>query len=270
MKKYNNITLGCDPELFVKDFDGNLVSAIDKFGGTKENPKPISDNGHCIQEDNVAVEFNIPPCIDKESFVREIDFVMDHLEEKSMEMGLELAIQPSGEFEIDDLMHPRACEFGCEPDFNAWTGYVNESPEPFSRLRTCGGHIHVGYDNPEIEDNLKIIQAMDLFLGVPSIIMDEDTLRRSMYGNAGAFRNKPFGVEYRVLSNFWISSTELMEWAYENTIKAIEFAQNLNLTDKDSERIQKCINNSDKKIAKALIKKFKLAIIETEKVKENA
>ena len=89
MKKYNNITLGCDPELFVKDFDGNLVSAIDKFGGTKENPKPISDNGHCIQEDNVAVEFNIPPCIDKESFVREIDFVMDHLEEKSMEMGLE-------------------------------------------------------------------------------------------------------------------------------------------------------------------------------------
>lgn len=55
------------------------------------------------------------------------------------------------------------------------------------------GHIHIGYNNPEIEKSVDIIKAMDLFLGIPSILMDKDTLRRSRYGKAGAFRFKSYG-----------------------------------------------------------------------------
>jgi hypothetical protein len=42
-----------------------------------------------------------------------------------------------------------------------------------------------------------------------------------MYGAAGAFRPKPYGVEYRVLSNAWLQSEELMAWVYRTTTKAI-------------------------------------------------
>ncbi len=37
---------------------------------------------------------------------------------------------------------------------------------------------------------------------------DKDTERRGMYGKAGAFRPKPYGVEYRTLSNAWLSNDE--------------------------------------------------------------
>src|SRR3546814_7881426 len=39
-----------------------------------------------------------------------------------------------------------------------------------------------------------------------------------MYGAAGAFRTKPYGVEYRVLSNAWLKDSNLMSWVYKNTI----------------------------------------------------
>ena len=34
---------------------------------------------------------------------------------------------------------------------------------------------------------------MDLFLGVPSILIDPDTERRKMYGKAGDYRLKEYG-----------------------------------------------------------------------------
>ena len=54
------IFFGCDPEFFLKDKTGKFISAIGLVGGSKEEPKAIG-NGCFVQEDNVAVEFNIPP-----------------------------------------------------------------------------------------------------------------------------------------------------------------------------------------------------------------
>lgn len=85
------------------------------------------------------------------------------------------------------------------------------------------GHISVGYDKPDERTSLELVKAMDLFLGVPSVILDKDTLRRELYGKAGAMRFKEWGVEYRTLSNFWLFNKELTEWAFNNTIKAIEY-----------------------------------------------
>ena len=49
---------------------------------------------------------------------------------------------------------------------------------------------------------------MDYTLGLDSLLLDSDTRRRSMYGRAGSFRFKEYGIEYRTLSNFWIKNNK--------------------------------------------------------------
>ena len=43
-----------------------------------------------------------------------------------------------------------------------------------------------------------------------------------MYGAAGAFRPKPYGVEYRVLSNAWLLTEDRMRFVYKQTVKAVK------------------------------------------------
>ena len=221
-----NITLGCDPEVFLRNKQGEFIASCGKFGGTKQNPLKLTDVGHYMQEDNVALEFNIPPTIDAKSFNREINIALELITERANKLNLNLAINSSGIFKEEELQHPAAKAFGCSSDFNAWKKQINKKPSANTFLRTCGGHIHIGYDNPKLNSNLEIIKAMDLFLGVPSLFLDDDVERRTMYGKAGCFRNKNFGVEYRVLSNFWLKSNNLINWAYNSTIQSIDFINN--------------------------------------------
>ncbi len=224
MKIYENVKIGADPELFLIDETGKFISSVGLIGGTKEVPLPIDNEGNCLQEDNVSVEFNIKPASSKQEFLGSINKVLDVLEERMREKKLFLSIVPATEFHWDQLQTMQAQTFGCEPDFNAWTGEKN--PTPFCdnlQLRSAGGHIHVGYDKPNQINKMNLIRAMDVFLGVPSVKHDADVMRRKLYGKPGAFRPKKYGAEYRTLSNFWIKTKEMQEWAYEQTMKAISF-----------------------------------------------
>jgi hypothetical protein len=42
-----------------------------------------------------------------------------------------------------------------------------------------------------------------------------------MYGAAGAFRPKPYGVEYRVLSNAWLTTEDRMRFVFDQTVAAV-------------------------------------------------
>jgi hypothetical protein len=171
--------------------------------------------------------------------------------------GLELDISASKEFPVIDLMHPQAQELGCEPDYNAWTGRVNPRPRAPETLRSSGGHIHIGYDNPTEELSRKIVKAHDLFCGVGSVLYDPDTRRREIYGKAGAHRIKGYGVEYRTLSNFWISSEELMDWVYKQSLKAIDFVKAGNIIPvADGRDIIQCINTGDKELVAKIDAKY--------------
>lgn len=89
---------------------------------------------------------------------------------------------------------------------------------------------------------------MDLHLGVPSLVLDKDTERRKLYGKAGAFRPKPYGVEYRTLSNFWIWSEENIKWAWDQTNKAIQFVQDKHKIPPSIQKdIQLAINDNNTK-----------------------
>lgn len=250
-----NIKIGADPELFLAK-DGQVTSAEGVIGGTKEEPQPISEDGHAIQEDNVMIEFNIPACTTSEDFVNNIEFVKDYLETMVGLKGYGLDFRASAIFPMTQLRTEQAMRFGCEPDFNVYLGDENKPPESTGDLRCCGGHIHLGYDNPDEETSEKLVLAMDMTLGLESVLLDTDTRRKELYGCAGSFRFKPYGVEYRTLSNFWIASEELMQWAFNKTMEAVELVESgkiEELTKEYSKFVRQAIDTNDKALATTLL-----------------
>jgi len=241
------VRIGSDPETFLQDSTGKFISSVGLIGGTKDEPMPIGE-GCAVQEDNVSVEFNTPPTNDVREFVKAINYNLDYIKKRADEMGLVVVHNPSAHFDDDQLQTREAQTFGCEPDFNAWN-YGAPNPRPRTEdasLRSAGGHIHI--EAPEL-DKLELVQAMDLFVGAPMVAFDKDTERRKLYGKAGAFRPKSYGVEYRTASNAWLQTDELKEWAFNQTQKAVEFVRSGKYIPAElGTMIRDCINNSDEKL----------------------
>lgn len=252
--------LGCDPEVFLADHNGKFISSVGLIGGSKDEPRPIDDEGNAVQEDNVTVEFNTPPCQDSAAFIAHINKNKDWIKAQAEKFGLSTIIKPSAVFDDDQLTTEAAKTFGCEPDFNAWNdGRRNPRPEAENpNLRSCGGHVHIQLLDPNM-DHLEVVKAMDLFVGCLMLDFDDDTGRRELYGKAGAFRKKSYGVEYRTASNRWIESDERIQWVWDQTEKALEFvAMGNTFTEEQGRRIQDCINNSDMDLLAQLKAEFNL------------
>ena len=244
------ITIGADPELFVQD-NGKIIPVCGMIDGDKANPLAVKCGA--IQEDNVLAEFNIDPVDNVTDFKVNLQTVMDEL---SAHLKCDLAIKASHHFDQQTLMsYPSAMILGCEPDFNAYTKGQNKKPNARTTLRTAGGHIHVGYENNNEEQSHNIVKNMDILLGLPSVLLDDDTERRAMYGAAGAHRIKPYGVEYRSLSNFWLGSERLQEWAYEQSVLAVGSKFSV-----DEDEVQRIINDSDVAAASAMIQELGVAM----------
>src|SRR3546814_15106496 len=67
-----------------------------------------------------------------------------------------------------------------------------------------------------------LVKQLDWYLGLWSLGKDKDKVRRSLYGKAGACRIKPYGVEYHVLSNFWIKNKKSRLETWNRMVKGIE------------------------------------------------
>lgn len=272
-----DIGLGADPELFVKDIKtGKFVPSLDLIGAGKYAPKPLSIPGFSVLEDNVLAEYNIPPSKTKEMFRENIRLGMKLFDEVLPPDKYVVEIASSYKFTPEQLLDPRANEFGCEPDKNAWKkGETNRPPAiPEDGLRVAGGHIHVGYsidadamgllqldaiDRDVV--NQEIVKWMDVLLAVPAMRIDKDTERRRLYGKAGSYRDKPYGMEYRTLSSFWLSSNSLIDWVWDMTNKAVTKTGNIDLVDAaDEALIIDAINNNNTKAIDELFEKYELTM----------
>lgn len=246
---------GCDPEVLLVDATGKHISAIGLVNADKWNPLQIPGlaKGFTLQEDNVTLEYGIPPAASVDEFVAHIQKVM----EKSKEWigDLQFSKLSCTIFTEDQMKHPLAHVFGCEPDFNAWTGEINKKPAPpHQYMRSAGGHIHVETK----QDPAEVTKQMDFFLGVPATLMDDGQMRKNLYGKMGAFRPKPYGCEYRVLSNFWIFDEKFIRWVWRQTERALSSKVNV---DELYDYIEIAINENDKDMALALCNEYNLEVV---------
>jgi len=256
----SKVLLGADPEIFVANKDGKLVSAHGLIQGTKHNPLKVTNGA--VQVDGMALEFNIDAAGSETEWVRNIDSVMSTL--ASMVPDHILRAIPVADFGLEYIRSQpdEAKELGCDPDFDAWV--VSQNPRPNGELpfRSAAGHIHFGIiescDAP-VDDAEYIgwiarkVRELDYYLALPSLFYDDDTKRRELYGKAGAFRPKAYGFEYRTLSNQWLGSDSLKRWAYRASQFGMEQIEHgISLVDKYGD-VRKIINNSNKDAAAEII-----------------
>ena len=124
------------------------------------------------------------------------------------------------------------------------------------------GHISIGWDNPTQEQQLDAVKAMDATVGLASLLLDPDTERKKLYGKAGCFRFREYGIEYRTLSNFWIKTDESLKWAWNTTMKAIDLVNSGKIEEikKHGDRIVEAINTNNKELAQELLNKIEIIV----------
>lgn len=232
--KHNEVSpfsFGADPELFCR-IGENYISVEDNRGplipGTKKNPHPVK--GGAIQVDGVAAEFNIEPSVEFNGFFSNIKTVIGSLKSRLNEHNpnINLVATPTATFNKDYFfkLPKHTLELGCDPDFNAYKdGEPNPRPQTNEPFRTGSGHIHIGWtknEDPSSQGHNKdcclVVKQLDKYLLYASKGWDTDEKRRSLYGSAGSFRPKSFGVEYRPLSNAWLKYPKTIQSVFYITL----------------------------------------------------
>lgn len=209
-------TIGTDPEMFLCDSTtGVLMPVCGLLGGTKGAAIDIGQETG-LQEDNVMVEFNIPPQTDPNKFAQVVRTSRQAVLTYCRKAMPGATLYPYGEalFEFGLLKHPQAMTFGCSPDFDAYqhgSPCAPVDPEELNDMggawRFAGGHVHIGYEAEDVPDFVAASFA-DLFIGLWATRYDRQPHRRALYGQPGRFRPTSYGIEYRTLSNFWIVEAE--------------------------------------------------------------
>jgi hypothetical protein len=219
------LKIGTDIEVMLEK-DGKPVSAIPYFEGTRENPEIVRE-GMTIIHDNVNVEFTVPPTDDPLEMYKNIHYMLQYIKTR-LPKGVTISKKVSAIFPESELNHPDALEFGCSAEENAYG--IHPERDPLNGLRSCGGHVHVSYDCEynKKDVNFILINRFDYFLGLPSLKEDKDKRRRKIYGNLGTYRNKPYGIEYRTLSNYWIWDLESIYKIFDRVNNVFNFEKYIN------------------------------------------
>lgn len=221
--------IGIDPEFFILDDFSRPINAIRVLPGNNQNP--LKKNNVNFYHDNMLAEFNFPPVATEMEFRDKISSAIHTL--KNIVGPYNISTQAYGEFDKAELSLPNARDVGCNPDYDAYSLSQNDLPRNFfnkTPSRCAGGHIHVGGESGDAVRHpfMKpiFVFMMDLFVGIPSVIIDHSAYsyqRRKLFGKAGCHRDKPYGIEYRVLSPFWLRSTSTASLFYKLTDFVFEF-----------------------------------------------
>lgn len=251
------ILVGADPELFLyNENDNKFISGHEYIPGTKKSPYKMKYG--TIQLDGMAAEFNIDPAETAEEFENNINSTINNMYH-FIPKHVTLRAVPAVFFDKKYMKSvPEKClELGCDPDYNAYTGEANPRPDQNKTMRTGSGHVHVGWTSG-VEDPTDIghfsmccdlARELDCTLGITLAKLFEhyevEDRRREMYGQAGCFRPKSYGVEYRTPSNLWVSA--YAKEVFQQVIRAVDnLIKQKPLFPEYSDDVRQAINTSNK------------------------
>lgn len=246
------MTLGADVEFFAQDRNGIFRSVVGKIGGTKHEPIRIENYPGVISEDNVAIEYAIDKASNREQFIAFNWGMYNCVSSELDRLGFTVSREAFGNFPDQELFSPESRQAGCDPDFGAWNeGKMNIAPDlNETNFRSAGGHLHFGVKLKPSEV-LQFVKVCDLVFGL-TMLPYESAERKKLYGKAGCFRRKPYGIEYRTLSNAWINDLKLVTWG-------MEMLENIWKTRRDVEvspLVEQAINTHDRDLARELIIRY--------------
>lgn len=267
---FSGRTFGTDVEYFIKK-DGEFSNpestpALLEYLGDKAKPKQLAGCtlGIAAQLDNVSIEMTVPSApngLKLWGYLSAGRAALKHLCQtvSTSTNIIELVDDASAEFDPFELLTENAMTFGCDPDFNPYTLEANPRPSASNpNLRTCGGHLHIGYYQPMLSPNevdkvkatsmaVMLAKTLDFFIGLPLTIYDPDKRRTQLYGKPGAFRFKPYGLEYRVPSNWWTSHPVFTCWVINQANHAMDFLEAFpkGLTSEEQASVLEYLKNPD-------------------------
>ncbi len=221
-----DFTFGSDPEFMLMDKNG-YKSAIKVLPPSSKKHKV---NGNAFYYDNVLAECNIKPAESKEELIKNVNQCLKTFAE--IVAPYKLIPRSFISYPLNQLNDKDALKAGCESEICFYDFKEVESPDHIIRtttLRSAGGHIHLGSKVAEgLYGPSFVVKTLDLFLGIPSILLDKDKTsiyRKNIYGQAGRGRIKSYGVEYRTLGNFWLTSPRLVSLVYDICDFVLDFIE---------------------------------------------
>lgn len=199
-----DLMFGTDAEVFLADSDGNVIPASKVIPGKKFNPH-ILDNGVC-HPDGLSLEVGCPPSETPEGMLTNLFAVIQEVKEKFLDPNGVQIIKPMAV----DSSKVKGCtdedlEFGCGSEYDVYSQdmYKESNRDTTQRARFSGFHIHIGYTSSQ-EDNFwtfsdagRLIRVLDAL--VTKYGLETTSSRSEQYGGRGAFRIKPYGIEYRCM-----------------------------------------------------------------------
>lgn len=226
LKIVDNVSWGCDPELFLER-NGRIIGsekAIPEGGlrGGVVYPNPL------VVRDGVQVELNPPASTNFRVLGRTIGLAFEVLERQLMRFGEGTKISYKGVVDVEreelDSLSEGSRVLGCLPSKNYYGERSISEEAKKGLMRSAGGHLHIGlrrnYDaelSMLFADREELVPLLDIFVGNSCVLLDRDPLasvRRQNYGRAGEYRDPDHGIEYRTLSNFWLKNFALMTFVF--------------------------------------------------------
>lgn len=255
--------LGSDPEIFAVNGEGELLPAYE-FLKSKDETKADTPSKRAYW-DGFQAEFTTEQrhCLAYHVDSIQLGLVRVLLAARAHDKKAKLSIE--NVVKIPEATMAKASqehvEFGCDPSHNAYgVGGIRVLDARMLPYRFAGGHIHLDMGVVPVTDAIPIVKAIDKIAGVATVGMFEkydNPTRREFYGLAGEFRLPSYGLEYRVLSNAWLTHPAITHFTFELVRAAakLQFVKMDSFWEGSEDEVQHVINRCDVAGARAIIKR---------------